>query len=60
MLDATITRKNLNYLIKSGLSLSVTKHINTQLIFYDIYINDPTIISDIEPNSWVLIYLKSY
>ena len=60
-LDATTElRKNMNYLEKFGLSPSIAKHINFQLIFNDIYINNPIIASDIELNSYILYYLEIY
>ncbi len=59
-LDITIIRENLNYLAKFELLSNIAQYINTYLIFYDVYIDDPINASDIELNSWVLNYLKSY
>ena len=50
----------MNYIEKFGLPLSVTQHINSQLIFNDIHIDKPTITSNIEFNSYVIHCLKSY
>ena len=60
-LDATAElRKNMNYLKKFGLSLSVAQHIDSRLIFNDVHINNLTIASDIKLNSYVFHYFKSY
>ena len=53
-------RENMNYIEKFGLPPSVAPHINSRLILNDIHINDPTIASDIELNSYVLHCLESY
>ena len=53
-------KANLTYISKFGLSSSVAQHIDSCLIFNDIYIDNPTTASDIELNSWVLNYLESY
>lgn len=53
-------RENLIYIIKFGLSLSVTQCINSCQILDDIYIDDFTIILDIELNLWVLNCLEIY
>ena len=53
-------RENMNYIEKFGLPPSVAPHIDSRLIFNDIHIDDPTIASDIELNSYVLHCLKSY
>ena len=49
-LDTNTIRENLSYLAKFGLPPNVAQHINTRLIFHDIYINDPTTASDIDLN----------
>ena len=50
-LDAAVElRKNINYIEKFGLPPSVAQHIDFQLIFNDIYIDNPKITSDIKLN----------
>lgn len=49
-LDINTIRENLGYLTKFELPLSITQYINTYLTFYDVYINDPIMISDVELN----------
>ena len=53
-------RENINYIEKFGLPPSVTHHIDSRLILNDVHIDDPTIASDIELNSYVLHCLESY
>ena len=53
-------RENINYIEKFGSPPSVALYIDSQLIFNDIQIDDPTIASDIELNSYVLHCLESY
>ena len=53
-------RENMNYIEKFELSPSVTQHIDSRLIFNDIYIDNPKIASDIKLNLYVLHYLESY
>ncbi|MCJ1346029.1 hypothetical protein MMC31_004240 [Peltigera leucophlebia] len=61
VLDAAAElRENMNYIKKFELPLSVAQHINSRLILNDIYIDKPTIASDIKLNSYVLHCLESY
>ena len=53
-------RENMNYIEKFGLPPSVAQHIDSRLILNDIHIDDPTIASDIELNSYVLHCLEIY
>ena len=53
-------KDNLNYIAKFGLLASVAQYINSCFIFNDIHIDDPTIASDVELNSWVLNCFESY
>ena len=57
---ATELRENINYIEKFGLPPNVAQHIDSQLILNDIHIDDPTIASNIEFNSYVFHYLESY
>lgn len=50
VLNATAVRENLNYIAIFGLPLSIVQHIDTCLICHDVYIDDPTIASDVEHN----------
>ena len=50
-LDAAAERENLNCILKFELPVSVAQHIDLRLIFYDIYIDNYTIASDIQLNS---------
>ena len=59
-LETTTIRENLSYLAKFGLPPSVAQHINTRLIFHDVYIDDPITASDIELNLCVLMCLENY
>ena len=59
-LDAAAERENLNCISKFGLPTSVAQHIDSRLILHDVHIDDPTIASDVELNSWVLNCLESY
>ena len=47
---ATKLSKNMNYLKKFGLLPNIAQHIDFQLIFNDVYINKPIIISNIKLN----------
>lgn len=49
-LNVIRVRKNLNYIAKFRLPISITKYINLCLIFHTIYINDFIIVSDIKLN----------
>ena len=60
ILDATAKRKTLNYISKFRLPANVAQYIDLCLILHDVHINDPTIASDVELNSWVLNCLESY
>ncbi len=53
-------RENINYIKKFGLLPSIAQHINSQLIFNDVHINNSTIASYIKLNSYILHCLKSY
>lgn len=53
-------RKNINYIKKFGLPSNIARHINSQLIFNDVYIDNSIIISDIKFISYIFYYLKSY
>lgn len=57
---ATKLKENTNYIMKFGLFLSVTQHINSRLIFYDVHINKPTIALDIKLNLYTLHGFESY
>ena len=60
-LDTAAERENLNYISKFGLPANVAQqHIDSRLILHDVHIDDPTIASDVELNSWVLNCLESY
>lgn len=60
-LDAIVElRENMNYIKKFRLSLNVTQHINFQVIFKNVYINNPTFTSNIKLNSYVFHYFESY
>ena len=59
-LNAVAVRKNLNYIKNFGLPLSIAQHIDICLIFHDVHIDDPIIVSNIEFNLWVFNCLKSY
>ncbi len=60
-LDAAVDLKdNMNCIEKFGLSSSVTQQIDSRLILNGAHIDDPTIASDIELNSYVLHCLESY
>ena len=50
-LNITIKKENLNYISKFGLPISITHYIDSRFIFYDIYINNFIIISNIKLNS---------
>ncbi len=60
ILDTTTIKKNLSYLTKFDLPSNVAQYIDIYLIFYDVHINDPITVSDIELNLLILIYLESY
>ena len=60
ILDAATKKENLNWISKFRLPANVAQHINLYLIFYDVYIDDPTIVLDIELNLWVFNCLESY
>lgn len=60
ILDITILRKNLDYILRFKLLIKVIQYINLCLIFYDIYINKPTIVLDIKLNLYIFNYLKIY
>lgn len=49
-LNVITVRKNLNYIAKFKLLISITKYINLCLIFHTVHINDLTIVSDIKLN----------
>ena len=53
-------RENMNCIVKFGLPPSVAQHIDSRLILNDAHIDDPTIASDIEFNSYVFQCLESY
>ncbi len=53
-------RKNMNCIEKFRLHPSITQQIDSRLILNGAHINDPTIASDIELNSYVLHCLESY
>ena len=59
-LDAAAERENLNYISKFRLTANVAYHIDSWLIFYDVYIENLIIASDVKLNSWVLNCLESY
>lgn len=52
-------RKNLIYITKFRLPLSVNQYINSHQILNNIYIHNSTIVSDIELNLWVVNFPKS-
>ena len=61
ILDVTTELKeNINYIKKFGLPPSIAPYIDSQLIFNNIHIDNPTIKSDIKFNSYVLQCLESY
>ena len=53
-------KDKLSYIKKFELFVDVIQHINSRLIIKDVHIDNPTIALDVELNSWVLNYLKSY
>ena len=53
-------RENMNYIEKFELPPSVAQHIDSRFILNDVHIDDPTIASNIELNSYVLHCLESY
>lgn len=55
-----IIRENLNYITKFRIPPSITQHINTCLIFYDVHIDDLTTPSDMELNLWVFNHPENY
>ncbi len=59
-LNTIAIKINLSYIEKFGLPVGVAQHINSRLIFNDVYIDNPTTASDVELNSWVLNCLESY
>ena len=59
-LDAVAERENLNCISKFGLPASIVQYINSRIILYDVHIDNPTIASDVELNSWVFNCLESY
>ena len=52
--------ENMNCIEKFGLPPSVAQHIDSRFILNDVHIDDPTIASNIELNSYVLHCLESY
>ena len=60
ILDTAVKRENLNCISKFRLLASFAQYINSCLILYDVYIDNLTIASDVELNSRVFNYLKSY
>ena len=61
ILDAAAKlNKNLNYIKKFRLPLSVTQHIDSWLILNDVYIKNPTIASNIKLNSYVFYHFEIY
>ena len=61
ILDATIKlKKNMNYLEKFELPLSITQYIDSRLIFNNVNINNPIIISNIEFNLYALHFIESF
>lgn len=60
ILDAIAKIKNLNYILRFELLISIAQHINLRLIFYDIYINNPIIASNVKLNSYIFSCLNSY
>lgn len=58
--NITAIKDNLSYIMKFGLSVGVTKHSDSCLILNNVYFKNSTILSNIELNSWVYNYLKSY
>lgn len=59
-LNTIIVKENSNYIANFGLFASIAQHINLHLILHDVYINDPTIVSDVKLNSWIFNYLECY
>ena len=46
-LDAITEIENLNYISKFELSANIVHHISSRLIFYDVHINNLTIVLDV-------------
>lgn len=55
-----INKANLIYILNFKLFLSITKYINFYLIFNDIYIKNPKIVSNIKLNIWIFNCVKNY
>ncbi len=51
ILDITVEKENLNYILKFGLPTSIAQHIDLCLILHDIHIDNPTTVSDVKLNS---------
>ena len=49
-LNTAAEKENLNCILKFGLPANVAQYIDLRLILHDIYIDDPTIASNIELN----------
>ena len=58
--NIAIIKDNRSYIKKFGLSVSVAQPINSSFILNDVHINNLTTALDIEFNSWVFNFLKSY